>query len=53
MVPEHLHVADFLLNAVNLLIAVVDEVWISELISSVPEVADFGVQIVDFRLDVV
>ena len=48
MIPKHFHVADFVLNGVDLLVAVVDQLGVSELLSGVTKVTNLDVQIVDF-----
>ncbi len=48
MIPKHLHVADFVLYSINLFVAVVDQLGVSELLSSVTKVTNLDVQIVYF-----
>ena len=51
MIPKHFHVTDFVLNSVDLFVAVVDQLGVSELLSGVTKVANLDVQIVDFCVD--
>ena len=51
MIPKHFHVSDFVLNGVDLLVAVVDQLGVSELLSGVTKVTNLDVQIVDFCVD--
>ncbi len=51
MVPQHLHVADFVLNSFNLFVAVINKVGVSKLFGGVTEVANLDVKVVDFSVD--
>ena len=50
MVPKHLHVADFIFDSVDLLVAVIDQLGISKFIGGVAKVRNFDVHFVDFSV---
>jgi hypothetical protein len=50
VVPQHLHVADFVLNGFNLLVAVINKVGVSKLFGGVTKVANLDVKVVDFSV---
>jgi len=48
VIPQHFHVADFILNSLNLLVAVVDQLGVAEFLSGVAKVTYLDVKFVDF-----